>query len=73
MRKWRELALLKYGYSNFTLIILEYITDKEQVIKRGQYYLDFLKPQYNTLEKAKYFPGYKEETLGKFNKEAINK
>ncbi|KAM4054285.1 GIY-YIG endonuclease (mitochondrion) [Hirsutella rhossiliensis] len=73
-------ALLKYGYSNFTLI-LEYITDKEQVIKREQYYLDFLKPQYNILAKANSFLGYKhtEETLKFFregrilNEEARNK
>nr|YP_010716004.1 hypothetical protein P2Y88_mgp06 [Paraisaria gracilioides]WDE74402.1 hypothetical protein [Paraisaria gracilioides] len=52
-------ALLKYGYSNFTLLILEYITEKEQIIKREQYYLDFLKPQYNILEKANSFLGYK--------------
>jgi group I intron endonuclease len=39
-------ALLKYGYSNFTLEIIEYC-DKMSVIKKEQYYLDLLKPSYN--------------------------
>lgn len=66
-------ALLKYGYSNFTLLILEYVTDKKQVIKREQYYLDFLKPQYNILEKANSFQGYKhrEKTLKFFREGRI--
>lgn len=39
-------AILKHGYSNFQLEILEYCT-KEKVISREQYYIDFFKPQYN--------------------------
>lgn len=39
-------ALLKHGYSNFQLEILEYST-KENAINREQYYIDFLKPEYN--------------------------
>jgi group I intron endonuclease len=39
-------ALLKYGYSNFNLEILEYC-DKMFTIKREQYYIDNLKPEYN--------------------------
>lgn len=38
-------ALLKYGFSNFTLEILEYCSE-ENLLKREQYYLDLLKPQY---------------------------
>jgi group I intron endonuclease len=61
-----ERALLKYGYSNFTLEILEYCATKD-VIQREQYYLDSLKPGYNIVKKAGSTLGYKhiEETLKK--------
>ena len=39
-------AILKHGYSNFQLDILEFCT-KENAISREQYYIDFLKPEYN--------------------------
>lgn len=39
-------ALLKYGYSNFKLEIIEYC-NKESLINREQYYIDLLKPEYN--------------------------
>ena len=39
-------ALLKYGFSNFTLEILEY-TDKNNVLETEQYYMDLFKHQYN--------------------------
>jgi len=42
-------ALLKYGYSNFKLEILEYC-DKSVNIEREQHYIDLLKPEYNTLK-----------------------
>jgi hypothetical protein len=51
-------ALLKYGYSNFSLEILEYC-DPKDVIKREQYYIDLLKPQYNVLKTAGSSTGYK--------------
>jgi len=44
-------ALIKHGYSNFTLEILEYC-DKDKVIEREQYYLNILKPNYNLLKTA---------------------
>jgi group I intron endonuclease len=44
-------ALLKYGYSNFTLEILEYC-DSSEVVTREQYYLDLFKPEYNILSTA---------------------
>ena len=44
-------ALLKYGYSKFTLEILEYC-DSKDLINREQYYLDLLKPEYNILKIA---------------------
>lgn len=39
-------ALIKYGYSNFTLEILEYC-EIPLLLDREQYYLDLLKPTYN--------------------------
>jgi group I intron endonuclease len=39
-------ALLKYGYSNFSLEILEYC-EIDILIKREQYYIDLFKPDYN--------------------------
>ena len=44
-------AFLKYGYSNFSLDILEYCKPDE-LISREQYYIDVLKPEYNILEIA---------------------
>jgi group I intron endonuclease len=44
-------ALLKYGYSKFSLEILEYCSP-EIVIKREQYYIDLYKPEYNVLKVA---------------------
>lgn len=44
-------ALLKYGYENFTLKILEYCQENE-LMKREQYYLDLYNPKYNILKFA---------------------
>jgi len=57
-------ALLKYGYSNFTLDILEYCKSVDPISKE-QYYLDLLKPEYNILEQAGSSLGFKhnEKTL----------
>ena len=54
-------ALLKWGYSNFSLSILEYC-DKEDLIKREQYYMDTLNPEYNICTTAG-------STLGKLHSE----
>lgn len=62
-------SLLKYGYSNFSLDILEYCDpDKKQLINREQYYLDKLEPDYNLLKQAGSLLGFKhtEETIAKF-------
>lgn len=62
-------SLLKYGYSNFSLEILEYCDpDKKLLINREQYYIDLLKPDYNLLKKAGSLLGFKhsEETIAKF-------
>jgi|SRR5271154_2325141 len=42
-------ALLKYGYKNFTLDILEYC-ESNMLRKREQYYIDQVKPEYNILK-----------------------
>ena len=59
-------ALLKYGYSNFQLEILEYC-ESSDVIQREQYYIDLLGPEYNILKTAGSSFGYKHtaETLAK--------
>lgn len=51
-------ALLKYGFSNFSLEILEYC-DGSEAIAREQYYLDLLKPEYNIVKTAGSTLGYK--------------
>jgi group I intron endonuclease len=51
-------ALIKYGYANFSLEILEYC-DPALVISREQYYMDLLKPVYNMAKIAGSPLGYK--------------
>jgi len=59
-------ALLKYGYSGFTLEILEYC-DIDKCIEREQYYLDLIQPEFNILKKADSRLGsnHSEETIEK--------
>jgi group I intron endonuclease len=46
-------ALVKYGYGGFSFEILEYCDNKETLgLRREQYYLDLLEPEYNILKKA---------------------
>ena len=51
-------ALLKHGYDNFSLDILEYC-EINILIEREQYYLDLLKPEYNILKVTSSRLGYK--------------
>jgi group I intron endonuclease len=51
-------ALVKYGYSNFSLTILEYCEISE-LLTREQFYFDKLKPQYNILKIAGSSPNSK--------------
>lgn len=44
-------AILKYGYENFSIDILEYC-DISALIEREQYYIDLLEPEYNILKIA---------------------
>lgn len=62
-------ALIKYGYSNFSLDILEYC-DLANLTEREQYYMDKLNPRYNTLKIAGSSSGHKlsEETKAKISK-----
>jgi GIY-YIG catalytic domain/NUMOD1 domain len=55
-------ALLKNGYCNFYLEILEYC-DKSLIIKREQYYLDLVKPEYNILKTAGSLLGFRHSKL----------
>jgi group I intron endonuclease len=62
-------ALLKYGYENFRVLILEYCNvDNQVLLEREQYFIDTLKPQYNILSKSGSSYGYRhtEETKEKF-------
>ena len=67
-------ALLKYGYSNFQLEILEYC-DPSIIIEREQYYIDLLIPEYNILKVAGSSFGYKHtvESLKKMSEIAKNR
>jgi hypothetical protein len=65
-------ALIKYGYSNFRLEILEYCDIKE-LRDRENYYLTLCQPQYNVVKEADNMPsreGYihREETKAKIQK-----
>lgn len=51
-------ALLKHGFSNFRLEILEYCSNTD-VLKREQHYLDISKPHYNIATVAGSTLGYK--------------
>jgi group I intron endonuclease len=50
-------ALLKYGYSQFSLEILEFCVESV-IIEREQHYINLLKPEYNTLKIAGSTWGY---------------
>lgn len=51
-------SILKYGYSNFKLEIIEYCLKKDVII-REQYYIDLVKLEYNILSKAGSSSGFK--------------
>lgn len=51
-------SLLKHGYSNFSLDILEYC-ESDLLIAREQYYFNLLKPEYNILKVAGSVLGFK--------------
>ncbi len=59
-------SIVKNGYSNFSLEILEYC-DESEALKREQYYLDLCEPGYNILKIAgsRLNSKHSEETLAK--------
>ena len=57
-------ALLKYGYKNFILEILEY-SNKKDTTTREQHYIDTYKPKYNILNFAASSLGFKHSELTK--------
>ena len=61
-------ALLKYGFENFSLEILEYCEEDVNPVLREQHYFQLLKPHYNILAKAGSLLGFKhsKDTLAKF-------
>lgn len=63
-------ALIKHGYENFSLLILEYC-EKEECRKREGFYIKLLKPEYNVIQDpiAPIFAGRKHsnETLEKLS------
>lgn len=58
-------SLLKNGYSNFKLEILEYCDTFDIVIQREQYYIDLIEPEYNILRKAGSLRGFKHSEITK--------
>jgi group I intron endonuclease len=66
--------LLKHGYSKFKVEILEYC-DLDVLIKREQYFIDLLNPEYNILKVAGSLFGYKHspETLKKMKEIILNR
>lgn len=66
-------ALIKYGYSNFILEIIEYCNHLDAIL-REQYYLDLCKPEYNLLKVAGSSLGYihTENTLAKMRDSRFN-
>ncbi|MDE9439998.1 hypothetical protein EWS82_13030 [Staphylococcus xylosus] len=67
-------ALLKHGYENFKLEILEYCR-ADELITREQYYLDLLTPEYNILKQAYSLLGFKHspENIEKFKLKRFHK
>ncbi len=67
-------AILKYKISNFSIDILEYC-DKDTLLKREQYYIDNMKPEYNILKIAGSRLGHKlsMETKLKISRQLIGK
>jgi len=57
-------ALLKYGYADFKLEILEYCT-RDNVIEREQFYFDTCIPEYNILKVAGSPIGYRHSEAAK--------
>jgi group I intron endonuclease len=66
-------SLLKYNHSNFSLIILELISNKKDILLREQYYLNLLIPQLNILKLAGNTLGYKHNEISKLKISKLKK
>lgn len=67
-------AIKKYGISNFVISVLEYTNHSRlELIKREQYYIDTLNPEYNILRKAGNSLGYKHSFQTKLKISLFNK
>jgi group I intron endonuclease len=64
-------GLLKYGYNNFTLDIMEYC-EPDILIEREQYYINKLNPEYNILKIAGNRLGFKHSEATKNKMRGIN-
>lgn len=65
-------ALAKYGYSQFSLYIID-VCDKDKILEREQYFMDTLQPEYNILKIAGSSRGFKhsDKTLKWFKEERL--
>lgn len=64
-------AILKNGYNNFNLEIIEYC-DEADILNREQYYLNLLKPKYNILKVAGSSLGYRHSDITKGKMSILN-
>jgi len=60
-------AILKYGYENFTLMIIELVDLNDSVLEKEQYYFNLLNPTYNILKYSSNSLGFRHslETIEK--------
>ena len=63
-----NVALLKYGYKNFSLTILEFC-DVDSLVTKEKYYFDTYSPEYNILKT----PGNPSQGAGRIFSEAHKK
>ncbi len=70
-------ALLKYGYENFSLMIIEIISNNKNIniLEREQYYFNLLNPTYNILKNSHNSTGFKHspETIEKMKNNTNSK
>lgn len=73
--KYLQSAWKKYGQDSFEFIILEIVENKAEIIKREQYYINTLVPDYNLSPTAASMLGYRhtEESKLKMKKAKLGK
>jgi len=60
-----QTAYDKYGHDAFEWQIVEYVADKDQLIEREQFWIDFFKPIYNSSPTAYSCLGFKHTEISK--------